>query len=83
MRLKENYAKEGNKAIVEAGIPANGTEHIIGDLLSGLMHEESRLAAVEEELYPLVYKLEKFKENCDLLMSSIKGELPLLMRNLS
>ncbi len=73
MKLKEKYADEGNKAITETGIPANGTEHIIGDLLSGLMHAESRLAAVEEELYPLVYKLEEFKENCDLLMSSIKG----------
>lgn len=73
MRLKEKYAVEGKKAIIEAGIPENGTEHIIGDLLSGLMHAESRLAAVEEELYPLVYKLEEFRDSCNLLMSSIKG----------
>ncbi len=71
--LKVEFRKLGTQAVVNSGIPNNGTEIIVADLLQGLILSEIRLESIETEVYPLIDKLDSFKETRNLLKTSIRG----------
>lgn len=71
--LKAEFRKLGVQAVINSGIPNNGSEIIVADLLQGLILSEIRLESVETEVYPLIDKLDSFKETRELLKTSIRG----------
>lgn len=71
--LQDAYDEINIDAVLESGICNNGSELIIGDLLTGLREAETRLAKIEAAVYARIDEVDSYKAERMLLKASMKG----------
>ena len=71
--LQDAYAEISVDAVLESGICNNGSELIIGDLLTGLREAEARLAKIEAAVYERIDEVDEYRAERMLLKTSMKG----------
>lgn len=71
--LQDAYDEINIDAVLESGICNNGSELIIGDLLTGLREAETRLAKIEATVYARIDEVDSYKAERMLLKTSMKG----------
>lgn len=71
--LQDAYDEINIDAVLESGICNNGSELIIGDLLTGLREAETRLAKIEAAVYARIDEIDSYKAERMLLKTSMKG----------
>lgn len=71
--LQDAYDEINIDAVLESGICNNGSELIIGDLLTGLREAETRLAKIEAAVYARIDEVDSYKAERMLLKTSMKG----------
>lgn len=71
--LQDAYDEISVDAVLESGICKNGSELIIGDLLTGLREAEARLAKIEAAVYERIDEVDEYKAERLLLKTSMKG----------
>ena len=71
--LQDAYDEINIDAVLESGICNNGSELIIGDLLTGLREAETRLAKIGAAVYARIDEVDSYKAERMLLKTSMKG----------
>ena len=71
--LQDAYDEISVDAVLESGICNNGSELIIGDLLTGLREAEARLAKIEAAVYERIDEVDEYKAERLLLKTSMKS----------
>ena len=70
--LQDAYDEINIDAVLESGICNNGSELIIGDLLTGLREAETRLAKIEAAVYARIDEVDSYKAERMLLKTSME-----------